>query len=183
MSERPLTYDHLRSRKKPNLKSVRLALDSEVAEEFEQAKEELERLATRMEYMTEEDTRLPVLRAQRDEAQVRFDQAKEAVLEESVLFKFRSIGRKRFDDLIASHPPTEAQIEKAKKTGEGDLTWNSETFPPALVFNCLVEPKLEEHEVKDLWESDDWAGSEIIALFYAALEVNTNRRTLELGKG
>jgi len=178
MTERPMTYDHLRSRKKPNIKTVRLTLDSEVADIFEDAKAEVERLKIRVDYKPDDKT----LRAEYHAAMEKFAEAKAQVMDHSVLFKFRSIGRKRFDDLIFEHPPTDAQIKKAKDNGTGDVNWNEDTFPVALIHACLIEPKLEEQEVKDLWESEDWAGSEVLALFYAALEVNSSRRAIDLGK-
>lgn len=179
MTERPMTYDHLRGKKKPNFKTVRLPLDSEIADAFEDAKAEEERLKTRLEYKPDDRNLLK----EHDAAVAKLEEAKALMLENSVLFKFRSIGRKRFDDLIFEHPPTEAQIKKAKENGSGEANWNEDTFPIALIHACLVDPKMEEHEVKDLWDSEDWSGSEVLALFWAALEVNSNRRAIDLGKG
>lgn len=179
MTERPMTYDHLRSKKKPNFKTIRLPLDSEIADAFEEAKNEMERLKLRLDYKPDDKALLKEHSAAVDA----YEAAKALMLENSVEFKFRSIGRKRFDELIFEHPPTEAQIKKAKETGAGEANWNEDTFPVAIMSACMVEPKMEEHEVKDLWESEDWAGSEVLALFWAALEVNSNRRAIELGKG
>lgn len=178
MTERPMTYDHLRSRKKPSFKTVRLPLDSEIADAYEDAKSDVDRLKIRFDYKPDDRN----VQAEYNAAVDKMEQAKALVLENSVVFKFRSIGRKRFDDLIGEHPPTDTQIKKAKDNGSGDINWNSDTFPVALISACLVEPKLEEHEVKDMWDSEDWAGSELLLLFYGALDVNSNRRAIELGK-
>ena len=178
MTERPTTFDHLRSRMKPIFKTVRLPLDSEIADAFEESKGEVERMKIRAEYKPEDRK----VQAEYEDALAKLAEAKALMLENSVEFKFRSIGRKRFDDLIFEHPPTEAQIKKAKENGSGEANWNEDTFPIALIHACLVDPKMEEHEVKDLWDSEDWAGSEVLALFWAALEVNSNRRAIDLGK-
>jgi hypothetical protein len=50
-----------------------------------------------------------------------------------VLFKFRNIGKKRWADLLAAHPPTKAQ--KELRTDH-----NPETFPIAAMAAAVVEP-------------------------------------------
>jgi len=101
-----------------------------------------------------------------------------------VWMTFRGIGRARYDALQERHPPTaEQQLKTKQQLGTDDkLAWNPDTFPPALIAACLVEPKLTEEEVQRLWISDEWNQAELATLITTALEVNSTRRTVELGK-
>jgi len=100
-----------------------------------------------------------------------------------VEFTFRSIGRAAYDALANAHQPTALQRAQAKALGMGEIMWNTETFPPALVAASLVEPKLSAEEVESIWRDDNWNQAELNALLQAAVEVNGTRRTVELGKG
>lgn len=179
MAERPMTWDHLKSQKKPNITKVRIALDSEIADAYEEAKEELERLRTRVKVRPDDMGLL----AELDQAEETFNQAKTSALETSAEFVMRAVGRKRFDDLMAKHPPTSDQRKKAREDGAGEISWNPDTFPPALIHLSIVTPKMTPEEVSELWASEDWSGAETIALFMGAMEVNSNRRDINLGKG
>lgn len=179
MAERPVTYDHLRSRKKPITQSVRIALDNDLAEKYEDAKNKLETARNRVGVRPDNQQFQDDLEI----ALAEVDVLKSQVDDESVLFTFRSIGRRKFDDLVTAHQPTAEQQRKHRNDGQGDLNWNVDTFPPALIFASLVSPIMEEQEVKDLWDSDDWSGAETTALFIAAMEVNSNRKIVDLGKG
>ena len=79
---------------------------------------------------------------------------------------FRSIGSKAYDELVAKHPPTALQRRE-------DLSYNMDTFAPALIARCCVDPEMTVEEVKELWTSDQWNRGELLMLFMAAVEVNT----------
>lgn len=77
---------------------------------------------------------------------------------------FEAISYKELDSLQAKHPPTQAQrIEGA--------AYNRNTFPPALVAACSVEPKISEAEARDIWQSDDWSSGELTTLFQAVSDL------------
>lgn len=178
MAERPITYDHLRSRKKAITQKVRIALDSDLAEEYEEAKSKLETARNRVGVRPDNlDFQVAL-----EDALAEVDTLKSRLREESIEFVFKSIGRRKFDDLITAHPPTTEQRRKHKDDGAGELNWNVDTFPPALIFASLVEPTMEEQEVKELWDSDEWSGAETMSLFLTAMEVNSNRKVVDLGK-
>ncbi len=81
-----------------------------------------------------------------------------------VTMLFRAIGTKAYDKLLGKHPPRpEQKIEGA--------SYNIDTFGPAIIAACSVEPELSEDEAKQLWDSDDWSRGEIMTLFRAAVEV------------
>lgn len=177
----PLTFEDLVNRKKATTKTVPIALDPELAVELEEARQARDSAA-----------RAAAIRDKDTDAQAALWQAEErvAALEQRMrdedavaYFTLKSIGRAAYDALVDAHQPTGAQRAKAKSLGIGELAWNHETFPPALVAACLVEPQLSEEEVASLWRDDSWNQAELQALLQAAIEVNGTRRTVELGKG
>lgn len=100
--------------------------------------------------------------------------------DESVTLRFRSIGRRNYDALIGAHPATEQQKADAKATGAGEPPYDADTFAPALVAASCIEPVMTLDQVRELW--DEWNTAEVLDLWVAALEVNTQRRVVDLGK-
>lgn len=80
---------------------------------------------------------------------------------ETVEFEFAAIGSHDLDKLQGKHKPT------AQQKIDG-LAWNSDTFPPALVAACLVDPEVTEAEMREIWESGDWSTGELSTLFNTA---------------
>lgn len=177
----PLSFEELISKKKAVTTTVAIPLDPGLAEELHKAKE-----------ARDDAARTASIRDKDTDAQARLWQAEERVsqIEQKLrdddavaYFKLRSIGRAAFDALVTAHQPTSAQRAKAKSLGfSGEMAWNHETFPPALVAACLVEPEMTEDQARLLWQSEAWNAAETQALFDAALEVNGTHRTVELGK-
>jgi hypothetical protein len=54
-------------------------------------------------------------------------------------FVFAGVGRKKFSDIAALHPPTKEQKDQAEEAGI-TREWNPETFPAALMAVSLVSP-------------------------------------------
>lgn len=176
---RPATADHLK-KKRPATKTVEVVLDPTLAVELRDAERARDLAQVRLDARPgDHDLQsavwaageaVDVLRARADE--------EDAV----VAVRFRSIGRLAWDELIRDHPPTDEQVAEAKSAGLGDLNFNSDTFPPAVVAASLDDPKMTAEEVAELWDSPDWNQAELELLFIAALEVNNSRHTLDLGK-
>jgi hypothetical protein len=78
----------------------------------------------------------------------------------------KAIGSKAYDELLSSHPPTAAQ----KREG---VTYNIDTFAPALISACSVTPALSEEQAKQIWDSGDWSRGELTEFFLACVEVNS----------
>jgi hypothetical protein len=76
----------------------------------------------------------------------------------------RAIGSKAYDTLVGMHPPTPEQ----KKDGAG---YNPDTFGPALISACSLEPYLTPNEAKELWNSEQWSRGEVMDIFSTAVEV------------
>lgn len=176
---RPDTFDHLRTSKKPNVKRALIPLDSDIADSYEEAKEKFEKAERMLE-----------IRPDDPKAQYDFDMTRDAMeiarnvlLDSSVEFVFRSIGRRKYEDLVMEHPPTPDQQETAKKAGDGNYLWNPDTFPQAIIAASVVSPTMEEADVKEIWESPDWNSPELLSLLNAALEANSSMRIVDIPKG
>lgn len=177
---RPATYDHLKSMKKPNRRRIWIALDSDVAEEYEAAKTARDVAKIR------HDARPGDTHASEEyvAAVERFEEVEAQLRENSVLFVFKSIGRPKYEKLARSFPPTQAQRDEVEDRG-GDpkqLPWNTDLFPPALIAASCESPKMTQEEATQLWNDDEnWNAAELQVLFETALAANNSRRIVELG--
>jgi hypothetical protein len=187
----PQTYDRLKA-KKARTQKVQVVLDDALAEEVEELAKEVESdrkyLATVPE--TRQDPEIVEAAAKR-ERELRSLRAK--LREESMELVFAAVGRKRYEELVLEHPPTEEQVEEASGKAPD---FNTETFPAALVaISCqnvdLTEGEYVDKDVKphrtrypraeEMW--DEWNAGELTAVFVAAFQVNTQRRVVDLGEG
>ena len=175
---KPSAMDHLRKKKKAVTRTVAIICDSAVADRYASASSRLQE-ADRELVLRPKDPRAIT---EREEALEALEGLASEAEEASEDFTFRGIGRKVFEDLIDTHEPTKDQRAKARRAGE-EVQWNPDAFPQALVSSSLVSPDLSEGDIIEIWDSEDWNQAELLELFSAALEVNTSRRTSNLGKG
>lgn len=175
---KPPTYDHLKSMKKPTVKTVSISLDDDLQEAYNIAKEALE--AAQANSNGSNVTHAGIAKAKKA-----VEEAKAAAEGASITFKFRSIGRKKYDDLVDQFPATDDQkAEVARFGGDPDnLAWDPDKFPVALMAASILEPALTAEQVQEMYDSDDWSASELSALSVAALEANNSRRIVSLGNG
>lgn len=82
-----------------------------------------------------------------------------------VELKFRAIGLREYDKLVSKYPAKPDQV------AEG-ATFNMETFAPALIAACAVEPEMEYEDAKALWDSPDWSRGDLMVLFRQAVDLN-----------
>lgn len=80
----------------------------------------------------------------------------------------RAIGSTTYDEIVSKHPPT------AKQKKDDSATFNIDTFAPALMAACCIEPALTDDEAKELWASDQWSRGELMQLFLGCVEVNSS---------
>lgn len=155
--------------KKPRTAKVLICLDDDLVIEREAKIEELEQ-AVRLSPVEEGKPTSPdVARLERE-----LQKLNVAVEESTVCIVFRGVGGVAYEQLINSHQPTEKQKKDAQDKG-GISMWNPETFPVALIHASIVEPDdLELEDVEQLWR--EWNAGERVALFNAALDVNTLAR-------
>jgi hypothetical protein len=187
--------DRLRSQKKPVTKPAWIALDSDLADQYMSAVEE----AKKARAMSDLQPKTPHLAVKAQEAEDEVERLLPLVREGSAKFVAKSIGRQAFEDLQSAHPPTPDQRKDAKREGLGDLSFNPDTFPPALILaSCYLAEADEETQeevlyplddafVKELWDGAgedgeaQWNHAEVMGLFEACFSANSQRRILDLG--
>jgi hypothetical protein len=82
-----------------------------------------------------------------------------------VTMKYQAIGMRAYDRLVAKHPP------KPEQRAEGS-SFDIDTFAPALIAACSVEPEISPAEAKQIWESEEWSRGDVMVLFRNAVELN-----------
>lgn len=84
---------------------------------------------------------------------------------QEVELTYRAIGAVEYDKLVAKHPPTSDQrVEGA--------SFNIDTFGPALIAKCSIEPEMTEKDALEIWNSPDWSRGDLMVLFSHAVELN-----------
>lgn len=173
---KPATFDHL-AKKKPVERTVSIYLEDGPVDHFNEVAQEYERLRLRRNTGKADDD---AGQAELARLKKKVDAARAALEEVTVYVRFRSIGRRNFEDLMREHPPTEEQKAEAKEKFGQETQYNGDTFPPALIAASAIEPELTVEQAEQI--VNDWNESEAISLFQAAYEVNTQRRVADLGK-
>lgn len=84
---------------------------------------------------------------------------------DEVTLKYQAIGAQAYDKLVAKHPP------KPEQRAEG-ASFNMDTFAPALIAACCLEPEMSGEDAKAIWTSDDWSRGDLMVLFRNAVELN-----------
>lgn len=126
--------------------TVWLGADMDVVAEYEAALQELENPPKTKKLgedpAAETKARVAALRAQLEEYRV--------------AWRVRGLDDKRWERLVAQHPP--------RKTDDGSIDprdragWNSESFPPALVKAATVSPDLDDEDWAALLGDDETEG-------------------------
>lgn len=169
LADTPRKFSEIRALKKRKRKSVDIVMDGTLASRIEQLRQDI--TAQRM-----EDRRHNAPdKAPKMEEELR--ELLEEAQESTVTFWFESIGRHRFDKLIADNPPTKEQAKE-------QMGFNLETFPPKLVAHCSVDPKITVKEAEEMFTDpdSDWNSGELERLFACAMEVNSQAGDLPLSK-
>lgn len=92
--------------------------------------------------------------------------------ESEVTFTFQGLGRGTWAKLIADHPPR--TDHESDGYGGEKLPYNPETFPPALLAACCVEPPDLAGDL-DEWREihEEWNAGQIANVWDACLASNT----------
>lgn len=85
-------------------------------------------------------------------------------MEVTMEMRLRAISSRAYDRMQGDHPPT------AKQKAEG-AAYNPDTFAPALVSACSLDPKLSVAQATELYESDEWSSGEFGGLFVECLRL------------
>jgi len=161
------TLADIQKKKKAVTKTVAIQIDGEVANKIA-ALRSLHTAARDADRLSNDSDTAPKIQTQIDKL---LKKAEKSI----VVFTFKSIGRLNYDKLVSEHPPT----KEAKKEG---ADFNAETFPPALISAACTDPEIALEEAVDMFDSSDWNNAELRALFFGALEVNTETGEIPLSK-
>jgi hypothetical protein len=82
-----------------------------------------------------------------------------------VTMKYKAIGMRAYDKLVSKHPP------KPEQRVEG-ASFDIDTFAPALISACSVDPEISSEEAKEIWDSEDWSRGDVMVLFRNAVDLN-----------
>lgn len=115
------------------------------------------------------DAELAPLRSAVDDALAALDAA-------TRWFTFRSLGRRRWRELLDEHPPREEDHEQAKALGSEKAGWNGDTLPRALL---AAAGDITEPEVADIFDGDAWTDLEVGTLVNAAISAQLQARYVD----
>lgn len=90
-----------------------------------------------------------------------FDEDEEPV---ELKLTFQAIGATEYDKMVSKHPPT------AEQRVEGG-NYNIDTFAPALISRCSVDPEISEADALEIWNSPGWSRGDVMVLFRNAVEL------------
>lgn len=180
--KRPATLDHLK--KGRPVEVLQIVTDEEAAAELKRVQNDISAL---------EVLESPVPTSLREER----DALQEAVNASLVEIKLQSIGRKAYDALVKAHPATDEQNQEQRQEQIKELMdkgktleqatalstgapYNVDTFAPALISACAIEPELTPEDVEELY--DAWNLNEYLQLWMAAVRVNNTSQVGHWGK-
>ena len=183
--KRPPTFDHLK-KKQPVTRRVAVYLSDDAVTAHVEAQAEYERarlLAQGLASSMGDDAAKTLAEfvddAVRPEREA-YEKAAAALEAETVWLTFKALGTKRYDEIVKTCPPTEEQKTEHRELTGADAPYDIETFAPALLSASCVEPSMTEAQWRELL--DEWNAAEVVAVFSAAIEVNTQPRDPHLGK-
>lgn len=159
-----LTYSLLKSKKGHREVTHPIITDDDAAAALRLAEEQLRR------------ARIAGSDADVAAAQATYDEAEQAVRDSVLLLRLRALPRKgdrSFAALKAEHPPTpddDVRVQEASGNPKDKAVWHTDTFAPALVAACLIEPKITVEQAAEM--AEDWNEAEWSGLYLAALNVN-----------
>lgn len=127
------------------------------------------------------------------EAAAQLATVREAVAKDAITINLRSIGRRRYDELMRAHPATDEDHEEVRQiTGQATARarYHGETFVPALVAACMAEAMgLPPDDAADVAKKLDALADqgrvsegELNQMFQKATRLHEGSRTADLGK-
>lgn len=117
-----------------------------------------------------------------DDTASRLAEAKKAAEGQCVVVTLGRIGGHALEQIRDAHPPTveqraaarQAQLDAGRARHElVELVHNPDTYPPALIAACAVDPEMTYDEAVELWTAPSTSQADRVRLFQAAEAVNT----------
>lgn len=147
-------FEDILARAKARETSVDLCLAGDLLAEHERLSGELERVSR--DYEASRATRSLADADPAHEIAEQIRDLEERITEQTVSFRFRAIPRSKYRELESAHPGRPDKQE----------AWNPETFAPALIAACSLDPKMSDADVHRLMDHLNAGQAE--ALFEAA---------------
>lgn len=100
----------------------------------------------------------------------RLEEAQQARDAATMNFLFRSIGRKKFAELIDANPPTEDDREEWDNASDKSLpaAVNELGFAKDIIAAASISPTLTRQEVEDMFDDPAWNQGELTLLYIVA---------------
>jgi len=161
-SDKPSIEEILRLKNKHTL-SVDILIDTKLASEIKA----LERQHIIELRVDSKENRTPVAPGLWKQIEKLTEEAQES----TVTFTFRDQGRKRFEDLWKTCPPSDEQRELG-------FEWDPDAFGPLVIAESCIEPKLTLEEATQMY--DEWSTAEAETLLMTAINVNMGMSAIPL---
>jgi hypothetical protein len=163
-----LTYDQFKALKKRREIAYPIVTDDEALVAYRQAAKAVE------------DAPARTTAADRNRLVKARDDAEKALREATIVVRLRALPKDEYKALRAEHPPTDEDHNTLSESTNGALTkaqFHADTFGPALVAACLVEPQVTVEQATEMaaeMNEAEWSG-----LFSAAINVNQTATSVE----
>lgn len=146
-----MDFDTINARRKPREATTWILLDHDLVVRVE----ELRRRVRDAEVGDQRENRIPQAPALRAE----LERLEQQIEDAAVAFRFRALPRREYRALLDDH-----------KDDTGEKRWDTETFPPALIAACAVDPEMTLEQAQTVYS--EWDDNQAFTLFSAALMVN-----------
>ncbi len=99
------------------------------------------------------------------------EELRDSAKDVTATFVFEDLGRKRFEDLWKTCPPTDEQREEGYE-------WDPDAFGPLIIATACIQPELTLEEATDMY--DNWSTAEAEILLMTAINVNMGMSVIPL---
>ena len=160
--------------------------NGDAARELGEAQADLADAEMRFEVVDPLDTALRATRSKAvSKARERLKRARKQAVDESYAHRLQGLPKVTFEELVRQHAPSDKQKKEWTEAGmRGEPAFDTDTFPPALVAACSIDPPLTEENTKEMWLAEDsvWPAAVLKALFNVAHRLSTSDGIVNLGK-
>jgi hypothetical protein len=150
---KPKSFADIKKLKRPNEVTVELVLDPEISRVITELSRRYE-IEKRKDSKQNRPPEAPALLKELEALQLQAEEAK-------TVFIFKDPGRRKFDALVDSCPPSDEQ--KKEK-----FQWDPDKFVPALIALASSDPAITTEDAQEIY--DDWGRGDVEALFNTALQ-------------
>ncbi len=167
----------------PRSKTIRLLLDGAAQDELERARTEL-RNAKRLDKEADESGTGTLATASLvPDAEKRYAEIEGSILEDSAIFTFKAVSRRKLREIREEHPPTAEQWDIYRERAKANPlvqppTFDPDGIAPQLIEAALVEPELTLEEATELW--DELSDGEAAQIYDASWEVSMEAASIPL---